>query len=320
MLIVKLVASLLALSLLAVIGIIKFSDTAITEETLSKIYPNPLAPPTRQLTIFHLGHSLVGRDMPAMLKQLAGNHHNYHSQLGWGTPLQAHWEPDTPIKGFKTENAHSNYRDVFQAIDSQKYDIFILTEMVEIKSAIQYFDSSQYLAKFADYIHSKRPNARIYLYETWNKFTDEKTWLKRLDTDYKKYWLSKILDIALSINDKEIPIYVIPAGQVLSALFKALETEASIEGLSQPRDIFAQNSDGTLDTIHINDIGNYLVALVHYAVLYQKSPLGLPHELKRADGSMATPPSKEAAELMQKITWNVVSNDFRTGLIGLQNL
>ena len=31
-------------------------------------YAAPLAPPTGAMAVFHLGHSLVGRDMPAMLR------------------------------------------------------------------------------------------------------------------------------------------------------------------------------------------------------------------------------------------------------------
>ncbi|MGI9316348.1 MAG: hypothetical protein ACR2QW_03350, partial [bacterium] len=86
-------------------------------------------------------------------------------------------------------------------------------------------------------------------------------------------------------------------------------------GLTTPTEIFAQSSDGTMDTIHLNDIGSYLVALVHYTVLYGKSPVGLPHNLLNADGQAAVAPSKEAASLMQTVTWEVVSNNFRTGLI-----
>ena len=51
------------------------------------------------MRVFQLGHSLVGRDMPAMLQQLAGPGHLYDSQLGWGATPKAHWG-DAPIPGF----------------------------------------------------------------------------------------------------------------------------------------------------------------------------------------------------------------------------
>lgn len=68
---------------------------ALSTEQLSALYATPLPQPSGPMSVFHLGHSLVGRDMPAMLAQLAG--HDHASQLGWGTPLKAHWEPDEPI-------------------------------------------------------------------------------------------------------------------------------------------------------------------------------------------------------------------------------
>lgn len=312
---IKKIISLLTASLSYASGIAGCSATPIDDEALYVIYGTPLPEITKQLKVYHLGHSLVGRDMPAMLKQLAGRGHDYRSQLGWGAPLKSHWEPDVPINGFKSENAHHYYQDVFKAIDSQKYDAFVLTESVEIKDATKYKDSAKYLAKFTEYIKRNSTETPIYLYESWHKVTDDDGWINRLNTDYQKYWLGEILDQALLINNLETPIYVIPVGQVMSALFTELEATGGAEGLKRPEDIFRQKKDGSPDPIHMNDIGNYLVALVHYAVLYRSSPVGLPYRLRKAKGSLAVAPSKEAAELMQSIVWKVVSSDYRTGLI-----
>ncbi|MFN3723068.1 MAG: hypothetical protein ACK4VZ_08500, partial [Paracoccaceae bacterium] len=64
----------------------------------------PVPAPDGPVAVYHLGHSLVGRDMPAMLAQLAPPGHRYDSQLGWGTTLQAHWG-DAPINGFDDDNS-----------------------------------------------------------------------------------------------------------------------------------------------------------------------------------------------------------------------
>ena len=63
----------------------------------NSLYSNPLPHPKGPMRVFHLGHSLVGRDMPAMLAQLAPKGHAYESQLGWGTTLKAHWGPKEEI-------------------------------------------------------------------------------------------------------------------------------------------------------------------------------------------------------------------------------
>ena len=90
----------------------------VNKPDIDAAYAMPLTPPAAPMRVFHLGHSLVGRDMPAMLAQLAGNGHSYHSQLGWGTSLREHWDPKLPINGFETENAHVHYRDAKEALAS----------------------------------------------------------------------------------------------------------------------------------------------------------------------------------------------------------
>ena len=79
------------------------------------LYANPTQVSKDPSNVYHLGHSLVGTNMPILLRQLAqagvGAGHSYNSQLGWGTVLKAHWDPDTPIKGFEESNADPAYRD-----------------------------------------------------------------------------------------------------------------------------------------------------------------------------------------------------------------
>lgn len=251
--------------------------------------------------------------MPAMLQQLAGEGHHYDSQLGWGTTLKAHWG-DAPINGFDTENAHPRYRDAGEAAESGAYDAFILTEMVEIRDAIKYFDSGDYLSRWTRRIWEGYEATRVYLYETWHPIDSPEGWLQRLDLDLSRYWEKEILQRALAAVGTEQPIYVIPAGQVMANFVREIEKRGGLDGLNGKEDLFALNEKGERDMIHINDIGAYLVALTHYAVLYQRSPVGLPHDLRRADGSAATAPGVDAARLMQEVVWQVVTSYPRTGV------
>ena len=271
------------------------------------LYATPLSPPDGALDVYHLGHSLVGRDMPAMLAQLAG--HAYASQLGWGTSLREHWEPDQPINGFDTENAHDRFRPAKEAVGSGDYQAVILTEMVEIADAVRYHASAKYLALWAGQAVRANPGTRVYLYETWHHTNDPDGWVTRIDRDLPTFWLGKVLHPALA--QTEAPIYLIPAGQVMAAFVRRLE----LGGVDfQSEALFAISEDGTRDTIHLSDIGAYLVALTHYAVLYHRAPAGLPHVLMRADGSPAEAPSAEVAQLMQDIVWQVVTRHPETGV------
>ncbi len=276
------------------------------------LYATPLDAPDGPLRVYHLGHSLVGQDMPAMLAQLAGAGHGYESQLGWGAPLKDHWDPDIEVNGFEASNDHPRYRDAREAVGSGDYDAVVLTEMVEITDAIAYFDSAAYTARWAALAAGAREGTRVYLYETWHHTDDPKGWLRRIDEDLEAQWLGKILYPALGSDGPAI--HLIPAGQVMAAFVRAVEERGGVDGISAVQDLFATQDDGTPDTIHFNDIGAYLVALTHYAVLYHRSPEGLPHALMRADGTPADAPGAEAAALMQRVVWDVVRRLPQTGV------
>ncbi|MGL4236952.1 hypothetical protein [Tabrizicola sp.] len=262
-------------------------------------------PPEGPLNVFHLGHSLVNRDMPAMLAQLAPEGHQYNSQLGWGTTLKAHWG-DEPINGFEAENAHPRFRPAHEAVKSGDYDAIVLTEMVEIRAAIRYFESPKYLARWLAEALAAKPNVRLYLYETWHQLDDPEGWLNRLDLDIDRYWLSRVLGPALADTPAAANVHFLPAGQVLAAFVRLVEGRGGVGNVKDRTDLFARQPDGTIDQIHLNDLGNYLVALVHYAVLYQKDPIGLPFALNKADGTPAIAPEPEVARLMQEITVSYV--------------
>ncbi|RYF76514.1 MAG: hypothetical protein EOO29_22660 [Comamonadaceae bacterium] len=283
-------------------------------EALAALYAQPMPPPEKPLRVFHIGHSLVGRDMPAMLEQLAGTGHDHRSQLGWGATLKSHWEPDVPVNGFEQENAHSRYQDAREAVDGGRFDAVVITEMVEIKDAIKHFDSPTYVRRWARDARQANPAARVYLYETWHPLDDPEGWLNRLDRDLALYWEGVLLAQGLAHSDTGGPVYVIPAGQVMAQFTRRLEASGGLPGLTSREAIFGRRPDGMQDMIHLNDLGSYLVALTHYAVMYHRNPAGLPHRLLRADGSRADAPSDEAAQLMQKVVWEVVTRYPKTGV------
>jgi len=306
----------LLLLLLSACGPIRCSPAPepLDAAALEAIYRTPLATPDGPLVVFHLGHSLVGRDMPAMVEQLAGAGHRHFSQLGWGTTLKAHFEPDEPIAGFETENAHPRYRDARETLGSGDADAFVMTEMVELRDAIRYFDSAVYAARWSQLAREGSPDIRIYLYETWHPLDDPEGWLERLDLDLDRYWKGEILARAMAADDERRAIHVIPAGQVMARFVREIEARGSVDGIARREDLFSVNEAGEQDMIHLNDLGAYLVALTHYAVLYHRSPVGLPHALLRADGAPATAPGADAARLMQEVVQEVVTSYRETGV------
>lgn len=264
-------------------------------------FDTPLTPPDGPLTCYHLGHSLVGRDMPAMLAQLGG--HSFHSQLGWGASLGDHWSGK--INGFAEENAHSAHRPAREALESGGYDAVILTEMVELRDAIRYHASAARLADWARLPRKARPDVRLYLYETWHRLTDPAGWLQRIDSDLAALWQAQVLRPAMA-EPGVGTIHVIPGGQVLAAAVRAAEA-GKLPGIPDRAAFFS-------DDIHLNDLGTWLIAMTHFATLYHRSPAGLPARLLRADGVAATPPADDAARALQEVVWQVVTGYRASGV------
>ncbi len=313
----RLLYLLIPLGLLAAVPLLRplLEPRKPDEAVILAAYAEPLPAPEGPLRVYHLGHSLVGRDMPAMLAQLAPEGHGYESQLGWGTSLNEHWLGGDAINGFEAENAHPRYRDAKEAIGSGEYDAVVMTEMVELKDAIRYHHSARALHRWADLARKSGPDTRIFLYETWHHLDDTDGWLQRLDRDLPDLWEGQLILPELALADApQRPIYLIPAGQVMASFVRKVEEAGGIGNVADRESLFARTDEGAVDTIHVNDIGAYLVALTHYAVLYQQDPTGLPFALARADGTPAAAPDAIAARAMQETVWEVVRTTRMTGM------
>ncbi len=284
----------------------------VRERRARALYAAPLPPPDTGMHVYHLGHSLVGRDMPAMLAQLAPTGHDFASQLGWGTSLRAHWYPDVPVNGFAAENDHPKFLPARAALAAADFDAVVLTEMVELRDALHYHDSPGYLGNWARFARTARPDVRLYLYETWHRTDDPAGWLDRIDADHEALWMRRLTLPAVA--QVGAPIHVIPAGQVLATLVRAVERRGGVGNLRNRDALFARTPDGAVDTIHLGDLGAYLVALTHYATLYHRSPVGAPLALLRADGRPARAPDAAAGALMQQIAWDVVRTSPYSGV------
>lgn len=274
-------------------------------------YAHPLPPPAGALDVYHLGHSLVGQKMPQILAQMGG--HDHASQLGWGTSLAQHSQGPEAVFGYETENSHAFHREAREALASGDYDAVVFTEMVELKDAITYHGSPAYLAIWAKAARAGNPDARLYLYETWHHLSDPAGWEARIESDLAALWEGEVLAGALAHGAP--PVYLIPGGQVLAAAARAAKA-GGIAGVTARESFFALDDKGDQDTIHLNDLGVYVIALTHYAVLYQRSPEGLPNRFSLADGSVFFVET-DTAEALQSLVWQVVRQVPRTGIAPL---
>ena len=305
------------LLLLSACGLVRCTPDPLPRADFEALYETALSAPKDGLRVFHLGHSLVNRNMPDMVRQFAEQRdfqHGYESQIGWGTPLKSHWEPKEEIFGFEKENAHARYRDVSEALKSGSYDAFVMTEMVEIKDAIEYFESAEYAHNFAALAREGRSDIRVYLYETWHNVDDPEGWRTRLEKDRARYWEDGILRPALAYESPPLPIYVIPVGQVFAEIAREIEA-GKLMGLANVEALFAKTDEGTLDTIHVDHLGNYIAALTHFATLYHQSPEGLAADVTLYDEEAEfSVPNEQLKQKLQQIVWRVVNTDPLSGV------
>lgn len=68
------------------------------------------------------------------------------------------------------------------------------------------------------------------------------------------------------------------------------------------------------DNIHTNSLGDYAIAMIHYACIFNQSPVGLPNDLMPNPPSGFQTPSPALATYLQNIVWEEVTTYSRTGI------
>ncbi len=266
----------------------------------------------QNIKAFYVGHSLSDQ-IPDMVLSLshADNSVNfdYAYQSIPGAPLRWSWQ-------VKDRNDYDPlppylypFTNVTHGLRSGKIDHLVLTESVPRQNNHDWGIRETYV--FADsfyrYATQFNPNIKVWIYEVWHCINsgtptrcpydvNSSPWRQRL-TDDLPMWES----VPKFLNDKYKPnkeVCLIPAGQGLARLTDAINS-GTIPGINNINQLFS-------DDIHLTDQGKYFVACIHFALLHQKSPIGLPHQLKNQWGGNFGAPTPAQARRFQEIAWETV--------------
>lgn len=104
------------------------------------------------------------------------------------------------------------------------------------------------------------------------------------------------------------PVYLIPGHKMMARLYDDI-AKGLVPGITSINQFFSDN-------IHTNELGAYAIAMIHYACIYNKSPLGLPVKLIPNATAATLIPSAELAAYLQNMVWEVVTSYDRTGIAG----
>lgn len=258
-------------------------------------------------SVFFVGHSLVSPTLPEMIENLVS------SQVGGtgfadyqvinGSPLAFNWDNGASAQG-------ANARTI---IPQGRHQVLVITEAVPLLNHTTWSDSNGNALRYYNLAMNASANNRVYLYETWHCINsgtsagcaydenDHIPWRARLDSELAR-WESIANFVNAQKQAPQRPMSIVPAGQALAHLHDEIAA-GRVAGMNSSRELFT-------DDIHLSHQGFYFIAMVHYATLYGRSPIGLPNSIPGFGA-----PTAAQARRFQEIAWETVCNYSRSGVI-----
>lgn len=253
--------------------------------------------------VLFIGHSLVGTEIPEMLADAVrarGGTGKVTFQVINGAPLVWNWEHSAEAQGV----------DARAELPKGETEVVVLTEAIPLVNHITWSDTDRYAFDFYRLAVEGNPRARVFMYETWHDLGsgtgadiphddgDDVPWRTRLDQDLPR-WQGIVDAVNAHRPAGAAPMGLIPAGQAFARLADEIG-RGRVPGVD---DISAFFADG----IHPNDLGDYFVTMVQFAVIYGQSPEGLPRTLRGKWGDPFQAPAPKLAARLQQIAWEVAA-------------
>lgn len=263
---------------------------------------------------FYSGHSLSD-GVPEIVEQIArslGHRLSFEVQSQGYSLLRQRTKGENPsAPDWPGYRAGSNRRggglDVAEELQrpkrlspGDKYDVLVVTERHDLPNIAGKERTAYYLAEMAKHLLAGNPDAEVLLYHTWLHIDPNAPWPW---IDYERA-VSPMWECVASRANLDLPkrgdnprVRVLPGGSALAELAAELwdgkvpGVTASSQG-ARVRLLFSDN-------VHMSDIGRYYIALVHYAVLFGRSPEG---------AVIPRPMSLEMGRYLQSLAWRFASS------------
>ena len=266
--------------------------------------------PKNQVAAVFVGHSLINWDMPDYLGVIAsskGLGYRKAVQMILGSPLRVNYEN---CRQGSTPAPTERWSWSCDAIETGNYDTLVLTEANNtLASHRQWNDTDGFVARYAELLLSRNPAGRVMLFTSWEGLpTYGSEWGARQAGDLAGYEdvARRAGEIAASrgVNTR---IEVIPVNIALRDLLARID-RGDAAGLTRSR-IF-------LDEVHMTAVGNYFVASVVFAAIYNRSPEGATEVIPSpyAGQPALVDLSGGTGQFLQRLAWDTVAT-YRSGTV-----
>jgi hypothetical protein len=258
--------------------------------------------PPKGLRILTAGHSFHVW-MPGLLNELTakagvtGHQQVALSSIGGSRTIQ-HWD------------AKDDKQKIKPALIEAKADVLTLSPI---------FLPDEGIENFVKLGLEHNPDLRITIQDNWMPFDDQALWATRakgvtIDRDAKTMeqlhaahdaYFKSLDDHARELNARygKTAVFIVPVGQAVLAL-RSLIIQGKAPGLAKQSDLFT-------DPIgHPRDHIKALSAFCHYAVIYGRSPVGLPMPAAIAK----LPEAEKLNPLLQQLAWDAVTSHPLSGV------
>ena len=267
------------------------------------------------LGLFISGHSLTDEPLPQYLEAIAeslGTAVLWNQQSIVGSSIRTRTRGDDPTdkhwSGYsRGKNRHGSNLNIVdelkspRALGADRYDILLITEQHTLLGSLIWNDTIRHLRHFHERLIDGNAHARTYLYHSWisvNDKSDPRRWIA-YEREADQLWrcVAERINVSLAGEGRKDRIASLPAAAALAALVEKVTQGAGLPGFSgtSPR----QTMDRLFkDDVHLTPLGSYYMALVSYAAVFQRSPVGAwaPSDVAPSD-----------AAVLQSAAWDFVS-------------
>jgi hypothetical protein len=283
--------------------------------------PGPALPgPRASAAIMISGHSLTARGIFDNMEAVAASQGTpmvWNTQIVNGSPTRFRTRGfdfnDPTFSGYGMgENRNGTNMNIAaellypQTIGGQRYDTLVLTERHDIVNTLLWEDTVRYTRHFHDRLVAGNSGANSYLYHSWlainNKY-DPSSWIGYERTVAKAWQCTAArVNVSLAAAGRGDRMTYLPAGLALTDLVEQAALRGAVAGVSGGD--AAQTIDRLFtDSLHLSPLGEYYMALVSYASVYRRSPVG---------ASAPYGVTAEQAYALQNQAWQSVSNYYNS--------